>query len=159
MSPRLILLISIAAAVAVPHAQDPNLEGAIQIDLRVADTRYVVSGRGTCLTQPHGTLHEVPAAQWNARHRDPQRYANLAFWRVQGVGDQFNLGIMVGPTLHRVSTVSVNGKGSRQGGGSVRMARSGAGGTFTIDATADTGARISGTITCSAFAAPVEDNG
>jgi hypothetical protein len=159
MSPRLILIISIAAAVTVPHAQDPNPEGALQIDLRVAGTPYVVSGRGTCLAQPHGTLYEVPAAQWNARHRDPQRYANLAFWRVQGIGDQFNLGIMVGPTLHRVSTVSVNGKGSRQGRGSVSMARRGAGGTFTIDATADTGAHISGTITCSAFAAPVEDNG
>ena len=158
MSPRLILLAFLAAA-AVPRAQDPNPEGPIQIDLRVAGAPYVVSSRGTCLAQPHGTLYEVPAAQWNARHRDPQRYANLAFWRVQNVGDQFNLGVMVGPTLHRVSTVHVKGNGARQGGGSVTMAAQGTGGTFTIDATADTGARITGTITCGTFAAPVEDNG
>jgi hypothetical protein len=158
MSPRLILLVFIAAAVVLP-ARAANPEGPIQIDLRVAGTPYVISARGTCLTQPHGTLYEVPAAQWNARHRDPNRYANLAFWRVQGVGDQFNLGVMVGPTLHRVSTVSVKGKGTRQGTGSVAMAPNGAGGTFTIDATAETGARITGTITCGTFAAPVEDNG
>jgi hypothetical protein len=158
MSPRLILLVFLAAA-AVPRAQDPNPEGPIQVDLRVAGAPYVVSSRGTCLAQPHGTLYEVAAAQWNARHRDPQRYANLAFWRVQGVGDQFTLGVMVGPTLHRVSTVSVKGRGTRQGRGSVTMTPKGTGGTFTIDATADTGAHITGTITCGTFAAPVEDNG
>jgi hypothetical protein len=159
MSPRLIFLLYLAAALAIPRAQDPNPEGPIQIDLSVAGAPYAVSARGTCLAQPHGTLYEVPAAQWNARHRDPQRYANLAFWRVHGVGDQFNLGVMVGPTLHRVSTVSVKGKGTRQGGGSVTMAPKGMGGTFTIDATADTGAHIRGTITCGTFASPAEDNG
>jgi hypothetical protein len=158
MSPRLILLAFLCAA-AVSRAQDPNPEGPIQIDLRVAGTPYVVSSRGTCLAQPHGTLYEVPAAQWNARHRDPERYANLAFWRVKDVGDQFNLGVMVGPTLHRVSTVAVKGRGTRHGAGSVTLAPKGTGGMFTIDVTADTGARIAGTITCGTFAAPVEDNG
>jgi hypothetical protein len=158
MSPRWILLAFLAAA-GVPRAEDPNPGSPIQVDLRVAGAPYVVSSRGTCLAQPHGTLYEVPAAQWNARHRDTQRYANLAFWRVRGAGDQFNLGVMVGPTLHRVSTVNVNGKGSRQGGGVVTMAARGTGGTFTIDATADTGARITGTITCGTFASPEEDNG
>jgi hypothetical protein len=159
MSPRVILLMFLACAAAVPQAQDPDPQGPIQLDLRVDGTPYVVSARGTCLAQPHGTLYEVPARQWNARHRDGQRYVNLAFWRVEGLGDQFNLGVMVGPTLHRVSTVHVKGKGARQGSGTVAMAPGGPGGTFTIDATADTGARITGTITCGAFTRPVEDNG
>jgi hypothetical protein len=159
MTPRAILLIFLVCAAAIPRAQDPDPQGPIQLDLRVGGTPYVIAARGTCLAQPHGTLYEVPARQWNARHRDAQRYANLAFWRIDGVGDQFNLGVMVGPTLHRVSTVQVKGKGTRQGGGTVTMARKGQGGTFTIDATADTGTRITGTITCGAFTAPVEDNG
>jgi hypothetical protein len=159
MSPRAILLMFLACAAAVPHAQDPDPQGPIQLDLRVDGNPYVISARGTCLAQPHGTLYEVPARQWNARHRDGQRYVNLAFWRVDGAGDQFNLGVMVGPTLHRVSTVHVKGRGARQGSGTVTMAPRGPGGTFTIDATADTGTRITGTITCGAFTKPAEDNG
>jgi hypothetical protein len=53
----------------------------------------------------------------------------------------------------------VKGKGARQGSGTVTMAREGTGATFTVDATADTGTRITGTITCGAFTQPVEDNG
>jgi hypothetical protein len=53
----------------------------------------------------------------------------------------------------------VKGKGAVQGSGTVTMAPKGPGGTFTVDATADTGARITGTITCVAFTQPMEDNG
>ena len=154
-----MLLVAVMAAAAAPHAQDPDPQSAIQVNLRIGATPYVVSARGTCLTNPHGTLYDVPAAQWNARHRDAQRYANLAFWRVQGSAEMFTLGVLLGPTMHRVSTVKVQGKGDPHGHGRVTFASSGAGGSFTIDATADTGAHVTGTITCGAFARPVEDNG
>lgn len=154
-----MLLIALLAAVAAPHAQDPDPQSAIQLDLRIGKTPYVVSARGTCLAQPHGTLYDVPAAQWSARHRDDHRYANLAFWRVQHGGDMFNLGVLLGPTMHRISTVKVQGKGDPHGVGRVTFTPRDSGGIFTIDATADTGARITGTIACGAFARPVEDNG
>lgn len=154
-----MLLIAILLAAAVPHAQDPDPQSAIQVDLRVGGTPYVVAARGTCLSQPDGSLYDVPAAQWSARHRDAQRYANLSFWRVQGRGDMFNLGVLLGPTLHRISTVTIDGKGDAQGSGRVGFAPRPSGGVFTIDATADTGARVTGTITCGGFARPVEDNG
>ena len=159
MTPRLVLLLAALAAAAVAPAQDPDPQSAIQLHLRVGSTPYVVSARGTCLSQPYGTLYDVPAAQWSARHRDDQRYANLAFWRVRNAGDMFNLGVLLGPTLHRISTVKVSGKGEPHGTGRVTFTPSGSGGTFAIDATADTGAHITGTITCAAFAKPVEDNG
>ncbi len=159
MTPRIMLLLALLSAVAVPHAQDPDPQSAIQLDLHIGTTAYVVSARGTCLAQPYGTLYDVPAAQWSARHRDDQRYANLAFWRVRGTGDMFNLGVLLGSTLHRISTVKVQGKGEPHGTGRVTFTATGSGGTFAIDATADTGARITGTITCGAFARPVEDNG
>ena len=156
---RLMLLVAMLAATAAVHAQDPDPQSAIQLDLRIGGTPYAVSARGTCLAQPHGSLYDVPAAQWSARHRDDQRYVNLAFWRVSKVGEMFNLGVLVGSTMHRVSTVKVQGKGDPHGAGRVALTPSGAGGTFSIDATADTGVRITGTITCGAFARPVEDNG
>ena len=154
-----MLLVALLLAAAVPHAQDPNPQSAIQLALKIGAEPYTVSALGTCLAQPHGTLYEVPAQQWNARHRDDGRYVNLAFWRVQNEGDMFNLGVLVGPRMHKVSTVTVRGKGSVQGQGTVRFTSAGAGGTFTIDAIADTGVKITGTITCGAFARPVEDNG
>jgi hypothetical protein len=154
-----MLLIAMLLAVGGVYAQDPDPQSAIQVNLRVGAVPYVVSARGTCLAQPHGTLYDAPAGQWNARHRDGQRYANLAFWRVRNTGDMFNLGVMIGPTLHRVSTVTVRGKGDPHGSGRVTLTPAGTGGTFTIDATADTGTHITGTITCGTFTRPVEDNG
>ena len=159
MTPRLMLLVAILLATTDLGVQDPDPQSAIRLDLRIGGTAYVVSARGTCLAQPHGSLYDVPAAQWSARHRDAQRYANLAFWRVSNSGDMFNLGVLVGSTLHRISTVKVQGNGDAHGAGRVRLTTAGPGGTFTIDATADTGARITGTITCGAFVGPVEDNG
>jgi hypothetical protein len=154
-----MLIVALLASAAVPSAQDPDSQSSIRLDLKVGPTAYVVAAQGTCLAQPHGTLYEVPAQQWSARHRDGGRYANLAFWRVQKAGDMFTLGVLIGPTLHKVSTIRVAGNGDSHGQGTVTFAPYGAGGTFTIDATADTGARITGTITCGAFTRPVEDNG
>ncbi len=154
-----MLVAALIASAAFVYAQDPDPQSSIQLDLKVGTAAYAASAQGTCLAQPYGTLYEVPAAQWNARHRDGGRYANLAFWRVKSAGDMFNLGVLIGPTLHKVSTVRVQGKGEPHGQGTVTLTPKGNGGTFTIDATADTGARITGTITCGAFARPVEDNG
>ncbi len=56
----------------------------------------------------------------------------------------FNLGVLLGSTMHRISTVKVQGKGDAHGTGRVTLTPNGGGGTFTIDATADTGARITG---------------
>jgi hypothetical protein len=159
MTPRLMLLAALAVSAAAPLTQGRDPQSSIQLDLKIGTASYAASTQGTCLAQPHGTLYEVPAQQWNARHRDGGRYANLAFWRVQKSGDMFNLGVLIGPTLHKVSTVRVQGKGDPHGQGTVTFAPKGAGGTFTIDATADTGVRITGTITCAAFARPLEENG
>jgi hypothetical protein len=60
---------------------------------------------------------------------------------------------------HRVSTVKVGQQGSVQGSGTATIARSGAGGTFTLDATADSGRRITGTIACTAFTEPIAEGG
>jgi hypothetical protein len=159
MNPRNLLVAALLAAAPSSFAQDPDPQSAIQLDLRIGSTPYVVSARGTCLAQPHGTLYDVPAEQWSARHRDAQRYANLSFWRVRNSGDMFNLGVLLGSTLHRISTVKVPGHGDTHGAGRVTFTLNGSGGAFVIDATADTGARITGTITCGAFVKPVEDNG
>lgn len=156
---RAALVLRIVCSAAASTAQDPDPHSPIRLDLHVGSVAYVISATGTCLSQPHGTLYEVPAAQWNARHRDGQRYVNLAFWRVRPGGEMFNLGVMLGPTLHRVSTVRMQGKGEPHGSGRVTLVLKDGGGTFQLDATADTGTRITGTITCGTFARPVEDNG
>jgi hypothetical protein len=66
--------------------------------------------------------------------------------------------VWLGDQTHRVSTVKIAGNGVIRGSGTIRLTPASAGGTFTIDATADTGARIRGTIFCSGFTKP-EENG
>jgi hypothetical protein len=156
---RALVVVAILLSAAASRAQDPDPQSAIQLDLRIGGVAYAISARGTCLAQPHGSLYDVPASQWTARHRDGQRYANLAFWRLASGGDMFNLGVLLGPTLHRVSTVKVQGKGDPHGSGRVTLALKDGGGTFLVDALADTGVRVTGSIACGAFTRPVEDNG
>jgi hypothetical protein len=155
----LVFLASLSAGPSV-RAQDREPQVPLQIALNVGTTQVSFKGNGTCIAVSGGSLYDVPAAQWSARQRTASGSVNLALWRLaKGGGDMFNLTLVVGPTMHQVSTVSVKGKGTVRGRGRVTFLKIGTGGTFTIDATADTGARISGTITCSAFTAPAEENG
>jgi hypothetical protein len=50
-----------------------------------------------------------------------------------------------------------NGAADRGGSGTAAFQGRGAGGTFALDLTADTGARITGHVSCSAFAKPEEN--
>jgi hypothetical protein len=76
-----------------------------------------------------------------------------------GGDDMFSLGITLSGTSYRTNTAHKGSMGNVVGSGKATFAKNGQGGTFTIDATAGDGARVTGTISCSSFTAPVEDNG
>lgn len=105
-----------------------------------------------------GALYERPASSWTATIEGGDRYVNFASWRASPDGEMMNLGVLIGNTMHKVSTVKVGPQGKPLGSGQWTFAKNGNGGTFTITATADTGAKIAGRVTCSAFGTP-EDNG
>jgi hypothetical protein len=66
----------------------------------------------------------------------------------------FTLYLQAGGRTHAASTVRTPGDRQSKGSGEVTFARVGAGGTFTLNATAANGTTIRGTITCEAFRAP-----
>jgi hypothetical protein len=130
----------------------------MEVALQVNGTTVALSGKGECTFTDAGTLYERPASSWTATIESGERYVNFASWRVTPGGEMMNLGVLIGNTMHKVSTVKVGAQGTPLGAGQWTFTRTGAGGTFTISATADTGAKISGRVTCSAFGKP-EDNG
>jgi hypothetical protein len=131
---------------------------AVQLDLRVGGAAYVVSGSGECHATDEASIFNAPAAFKSARHTEASRSVNLTLWRLVKGGDMVTLDVSMGGQRHRVNTLTVAPASDRRGSGAVSFQVRGVGGIFTLDVTADTGARITGTIACSSFAKP-EENG
>jgi hypothetical protein len=146
-----------AASAGSPDTANAKVEVALQIN----GTPLTFSAQGECTFTNAGTIYEKPALARTAMVNSADRsgYVNYANWHVKSSGaDMMNLSVLIGNKEHRISTVKVGTQGQLRGSGSSSFAASGAGGVFTIDAIADSGAKISGRITCSAFGKP-EDNG
>jgi hypothetical protein len=151
-----MVMAGIVANVPVKAAAGPTVEVALQ----VGGAAYTAKGPGECIHSDSSTIYEAPATQWGVRHDGTDRDLNFAMWRLRKGGpDMLTLTIVLGGKTHRVNTTKVGDKnGGLRGSGSTAFEKNGAGGVFTIDAVADTGAKISGRVTCSGFAKP-EDNG
>jgi len=141
-------------------AQTPAKPAPITIDvaLQVNGAPYAAKGAGECIFSDKSSLYDVSGSQWGARHRDASRSLNFSLWRLSKGGDMITLAVDLAGKTHTVNTVSVGPASNRKGSGRATFEKRGAGGLFTIDAVADTGAKISGTIACSGFVPP-DDNG
>jgi hypothetical protein len=151
-----MIVASNVALVPVQAARGP----AVEVALQVGATAYNAKGPGECNFTDGATIFEAPATQWAARQEDGQRNVNFTLWRLRKGGpDMLTLFVTVAGKMHRVNTVKIGDKGpGLRGSGTATFEKIGAGGVFTLDATADTGAKIGGRITCSGFTKP-EDNG
>jgi hypothetical protein len=154
------MLASIIMAAGVPVQAAPAGRVGMEIALQVGGRPVAINGTGDCIYTDASTIYEAPATQWGARLDEPGRAVHFTMWRLRRGGpDMLTMSIVLGGTTHRVNTTKVGEKtAGLHGSGTSTFTKSGAGGVFTIDATADTGAKISGRITCSAFSKP-EDNG
>jgi hypothetical protein len=130
----------------------------VQIDLRVGGAAYTISGPGECHATDDASIYNAPAGMKGVQQSDASRSLSFTMWRLVKGGDMITLDITLGAKRHRVNTLTVAPAAERRGSGSVTFQARGAGGVFTFDATADTGARITGQVSCSAFAKP-EENG
>ncbi len=132
----------------------------VAIALQAGGEAYRFTGQGTCTHEPKGYIYMVPAQQWRVEQTEGTRNVALTFWRpASGSGDMFTLYVQGGGKTYATDTVKTKNGGSPQGSGEVTFASDGAGGTFTINATAANGAKISGTIKCDAFRAAVAEGG
>ena len=98
------------------------------------------------------------ASRWNVPSVGPGRLSDLSKSLIHAA-DMLRLGVSLGKRSHRVSTVNIGQHGDAQGGGRAAFADDAAGGTFPLDATADIGVKIMGTITCECPAGIVADGG
>ncbi len=135
-------------------------EGNVAITLQVAGQRYQFEGKAACQHAPVASIYNVMAEMWRVQQSDGQRSIMLTLWRPKTTsGDMFSLNVGSGAKSYLVNTVRVSGESAVQGSGKVTLTTQGAGGTFTINATAANGAAISGTIQCSAFTQAVAEGG
>jgi hypothetical protein len=130
----------------------------LQVNLKIGSTSYTASGPGECIHSTEGGLYDVPGTQWGARRTDGAQNVNFTMWRLSGKGDSVTLFVTAGGKTHKVSTVPVGPPSNRAGSGTATFEARGAGGVFTLDLHADTGAAITGQMICSGFTRP-EDNG
>jgi hypothetical protein len=132
----------------------------MQVALQVGAEKYAFSGQGICQSSPDASIYDLPATMYSVRQNGEGRNLSLTLWRPKsGAPDMLTLGLSLGTRDHRVSTVKVGQQGEVKGSGRATFTKAGAGGTFTLDATADTGAKITGTITCERFAEIVAEGG
>ena len=125
------------------------------IALDVAGTAYQFSGQAVCEHLSRGSIYDIPAERWSVRHSEAARDLSLTVWRPQsGGGDMVTLAVGIGGKRHDVNTVKAPKATSVTGSATVKFAPEGKGGTFTLNATAGSGAAVTGTIKCEAFTTP-----
>ena len=132
----------------------------MKIDLQVGGERYAFTGPGVCQSSADASIYELPATMYAVRQNAEGRSLTLTLWRPKtGAPDMLTLGVSLAARSYRVSTVKVGRQGDVRGSGRATFARAGEGGTFTLDATAEGGTRITGTIACERFAGIVAEGG
>ena len=142
-------------------AQSPAETGVeVSIALKIDGQPYTFNGKGECTYAPEGYIFGMKAQQWKVEGNNDHGSASLTLWRLAaGSEEMFSFYAAAGNESHVVNTVKTGDGGEPQGSGRVAFTPGGSGGTFTINATAATGATIAGTMKCSAFSAVVDEGG
>jgi hypothetical protein len=155
-----VLVASVAAAQRQIPPPSPAKKVVVEITLQAGRESYRFSGPAECGHEPKGYIYMLAAQLWRVDQSDGARAVSLTFWRpANGSHDMFTIYVRGGGKRFEASTVKTDQGGSLKGSGEVTFASASPGGTFTVNATAANGAKISGTITCSGFGAIVAEGG
>lgn len=151
----LVLAATAGTSAHVPLQPPGSL--TVQVNLDMGGAPWAVKGIGDCQYAPGASVHEARGQMWRVHRRDAGRDVTFTEWRL-GKVDSFTLLLTVDGKTHRVNTLQVGPSSERTGSGSVRYEQRGHGGQFSINAVADTGLKITGTLACNGFVRP-EENG
>ena len=131
---------------------------SINVALKVGGQAYESREPGQCTHAPAASIYSIASEMWSVQQSADGRSLALTLWKPKdGSGDMVTLSVSSGNSSRQLTTV--RGGGTPSGSGKVTLAKSGAGGTFTIDAKTGDGAVITGTVTCDAFAPHVAEGG
>jgi hypothetical protein len=153
-----LVVLSVALMCSIPASAQRRPTGSqekkvgVAIDLKVSGAPYTFKGEASCDHLAKGSIYDIVAERWSVRQNDTDRSLSFSLWRpTSGAGDMVTLNVSMGGKRYDVSTVkSPQGP---SGSGSVKLAPEGAGGTFTVDATTASAAKITGTVRCDEFTA------
>lgn len=137
--------------------QAPATQG-IQTSLKVGSQALQSNQPGKCTHAPVASIYQVISQMWSVQQSSEGRSLSLTLWRPKDAsGDMVTLSVGAGDTSYQVSTVRSGSPA--EGTAKVTFEKSGAGGTFTLDARTKDGRAITGTITCDAFAPHIAEGG
>ncbi len=149
-------IVHIDAQRRVPGDAPPKQ--GIQASLKAGNVVYESKTPGKCTHAPTASIYQVMSQMWSIQQSSDGRSLTLTVWRPKdGSGDMVNLSVDGGNSSHEVNTV--RGGGPVRGTAKVIFEKSGAGGTFTLDARTKDGTAVSGTIKCDAFAPHTAEGG
>ncbi len=160
------IILGVAIALTITSAASAQRRGmpetadevSVAIALQIAGQPYQFEGKAECKHEPRGYIYSVPAELWSIHQSDGQRSVALSLWRPHNSsGEMFSLSVGIRGKSYLVNTIKPGG--DVKGSGKMTVTTSGAGGTFTINATAADGAPITGTIKCSGFTGIVAEGG
>ena len=155
-----LVFTSVAAAERTSPGTPLDDKVGVNIALQVGGGSYQFTGQGSCTHEPRGYIYGLAAKLWRVQQNEGQRFVTLTFWSpASGSGDMFSLYVTSGGKAHETNTVKGKDAGPIKGSGTVTFAPAGSGGTFTVNATAADGAKISGTIKCDAFRPAIAEGG
>lgn len=130
---------------------------AIQVALNVGGAPFQSSEAGKCTHAPVASIFKTVAEMWSVQQNAQGRSLALTLWKPKdGSGDMVTLSVTSGNISHQVNTVR---GGTTSGSGKVTLEKAGNGGTFSVDAKTSSGAAITGTIKCDAFAPHTAEGG
>ncbi len=156
------IVLTMASAVSAQRRTTPAgpAEVGVTVRLQIAGHSYQFEGKAVCQHAPVASIYNVRAEMWRVQQSEGQRSIALTLWHPKSTsGDMFSLSVNTGAKSYVVNTVRTGAESAAQGSGNVTLTKSGAGGMFTINATAANGAAITGTIQCSAFTDAVAEGG
>lgn len=130
---------------------------AITASLKVGGQPYESREPGRCTHAPTASIYSILSEMWSVQQSTDGRSLTLTLWKPKdGSGEMMTLAVTAGNSSQQITTVR---GGPSSGSGKVTLAKSAAGGVFTVDAKTGDGAAISGTITCDAFAPHIAEGG
>jgi hypothetical protein len=131
----------------------------VAIALKAGTESYNFTGKATCSHAPVASIYNLRAERWTVDQSEGPRSLTLAVWRPASGSDLVSVNVSSGARRHSMSTIKVGNNGTVEGSGTVAFAKDGNGGTFTVNATAADGTKITGTVKCEAFTAAIAEGG
>ena len=155
-------LIAVAAPAAAqrraPATQKPTT--AVTISLKTGADAYIFAGQASCTHAPVASIYDVQSEQWSVEQSDGPRSLHLTLWKPKdGSRQMFSLAVSSAGGSLIVNTVTVKGASGASGSGTVTLAPTASGGTFTVTAKDARGAAITGTIKCDTFLPAIAEGG